>query len=52
MKTPEEIARFERIEEAARYIAMEIREAQKIGQYTGQEWIRQKLEDVLKPVKK
>lgn len=52
MKTPEEISRLERIEAAATQVAWEIRESKKIGQYVGQEWIAQKLEEALKPCKK
>lgn len=51
MKTPEEVARLERIEAVAQMIADEIREAKKIGQFISAEWIRVKLDDALKPVK-
>ncbi len=46
------VSRFERIEAAATQVAFEIRESKKIGQYIGQEWIAQKLEEALKPCKK
>lgn len=51
VKTPEEVARLERIEAVAQMIADEIREAKKIGQFISAEWIRVKLDDALKPVK-
>lgn len=52
MKTPEEIARLERIEAAAEKILFEITESKKIGQFISSEWIRLELADALKPVKK
>lgn len=51
MKTPEEIARLERIEAAATKIEWEIREAKKIGQFISTEWIMNTLEDALKDKK-
>ncbi len=47
MKTPEQIARLERIEQVAHRITMEIRESEKFGQKASVVWVKAELEKAL-----